>query len=69
MVAVAEALLKYETLTFDEVDHLMKGERIDKPTVAELLSAEADKTAESTPPPSNADDRDEGLGGMMPSPA
>ena len=70
VVAVAEALLKYETLNFDEVDRLMKGDRIDKPTVAELLSAEADKSANAnTPPSKSADDADEDLGGMMPTPA
>ena len=47
LVAVAEALLKYETLSSDDVDKLMKGERIEKPTVAELLSAEAAKTTPS----------------------
>jgi cell division protease FtsH len=41
--AVAEALLKYETLQGDEVLRLIKGERLDKPTVAELLEKEAAK--------------------------
>ena len=68
VVAVAEALLKYETLSSDEVDRLMKGERIDKPTVAELLSAEADNTPPPPPAPTT-NDTDEDLGGMMPSPA
>ena len=48
----------------------MKGDRLDKPTVAELLTAEADQSASTTPPPpSSADDADEDLGGMMPTPA
>ena len=70
VVAVAEALLKYETLGVAEVDTLMKGGLLDKPTVADLLSAESAKS--KTPPPSPqepADETDEGMDGMMPSPA
>ena len=69
LVAVAEALLKYETLSSDDVDRLMKGERIEKPTVAELLSAEAAKT---TLPPATAKPTEEpgdDLPDIMPSPA
>ena len=68
VASVAEALLRYETLSRDEVEQLMRGEKLDKPTVADLLSAEAAKT---TPPaaPEIADDPDEDLGGMIPSPA
>lgn len=69
VVAVAEALLSHETLSRDEVERLMKGETLEKPTVADLLSQEASKT----PPPPTAtdivDDPKEDLGGMMPSPA
>jgi len=36
--AVAEALLKFETLTADEVHKLMRGESLARSTVAELLS-------------------------------
>jgi cell division protease FtsH len=43
--AVASALLRYETLSADEVHRLMRGERLDKPTVGELLSKEAKKRA------------------------
>ena len=69
LVAVAEALLKYETLSSDDVDKLMKGERMEKPTVAELLSAEAAKT--TLPPPSakTAEDPGSDLPDIMPSPA
>lgn len=45
VVAVAEALLKYETLTADEVDRIMRGESLKKPTVAELLEMEKQKKA------------------------
>ncbi len=38
--AVAEALLKYENLSADEVHSIMRGEPIGRSTVAELLAAE-----------------------------
>jgi cell division protease FtsH len=41
--ALAQALLKYETLNRDEVDRLMRGEVLGKATVADLLKAEKDK--------------------------
>ncbi|TVS08857.1 MAG: ATP-dependent zinc metalloprotease FtsH [Phycisphaerales bacterium] len=45
VVAVAEALLKYETLSRDEVEKLMRGEDLGKPTVSELLAREAKQAA------------------------
>ncbi len=45
VVAVAEALLKYETLSADEVRKLMRGEALGKPTVSDLLAAEAKRDA------------------------
>lgn len=42
---LATALLKYETLTADEVHRLMRGEPLDKPTVSELLAAESRRRA------------------------
>jgi cell division protease FtsH len=48
---VAQALLKYETLSADEVHRLMRGELLDKPTVGELLSREAKKRAPGDVPP------------------
>jgi len=46
VVAVAEALLKYETLSSDEVQRLMSGQTLSKPTVSDLLAAEARRNAE-----------------------
>ena len=43
VINVAEALLKYETLTADEVHQIMRGEPMDRPTVADLLKAERPK--------------------------
>jgi cell division protease FtsH len=42
---VALALLKYETLSADEVHRLMRGEKLDKPSVGELLAREAKRVA------------------------
>ncbi|MFT5423986.1 MAG: cell division protease FtsH [Phycisphaerales bacterium] len=48
--AVAKALLKYETLNADEVHAIMRGEAMDRPTVADLLRADrGKKTPEITP--------------------
>ena len=48
--AVAMALLKHETLTADEVKRLMEGKLLTKPSVSELLEAEA-KRREQPPAP------------------
>ncbi|HRX83443.1 MAG TPA: ATP-dependent zinc metalloprotease FtsH [Phycisphaerae bacterium] len=40
VIAVAEALLKYETLTGDEVNRILRGDSLDKPTISDLLDAE-----------------------------
>ncbi len=68
--AMAEALLKYETLTRDDIDRIMAGQRLDKPTVAELLEAEARKSPRTTPAPRREDDEgDAPTGEVVPSPA
>jgi cell division protease FtsH len=72
VVAIAEALLKFETLSRDEVDRIMRGERLDKPTVAELLASEAAKPMKPVappPPPTGSKASDEDLGGVLPTPA
>ncbi|AQQ71224.1 ATP-dependent zinc metalloprotease FtsH [Limihaloglobus sulfuriphilus] len=43
---LAAALVKYETLSADEVKKILAGEVLDKPTVTELLEKEHAKTAE-----------------------
>lgn len=55
VVAVAEALLKYETLSGDDVHKLMRGETLNKPTVADLLVAQAQKARESAKPKQNGE--------------
>jgi cell division protease FtsH len=73
VVGVAEALLRYETLQGEDVKRIMRGERLEKPTVAELLQAEAsrDKGPAPTRPadPGSRDLGDEPADGVMPSPA
>ena len=46
VTAVAEALLRYETLTADEVQRLLRGDPLNKPTVSDLLAAEAKRHAD-----------------------
>ncbi|MEM6392129.1 MAG: ATP-dependent zinc metalloprotease FtsH [Planctomycetota bacterium] len=70
---LAQALLKYETLTAEEVDLIMRGQSLQKATVSELLQAERDKAAAAKPAPqpedTRASDLDQAGPGMMPSPA
>ncbi len=66
VVAVAEALLKHETLTADEVHKLMRGEELSKPTVADLLSADR---ARNKTPKTSSDPEPESSGGALPEPA
>jgi cell division protease FtsH len=65
---VAAALLKYETLTADEVHRLMRGEALDKPTVSELLAAEARKRSRDSAARSSSTEP-EAPPGALPSPA
>ena len=46
------ALLKYETLSGEEVRQIVEGKVLDKPTVDELLDAEKAKTPSPQPEPS-----------------
>ena len=64
ITAVAEALLRLETLQREEVERLMRGEHVERPTVAQMLAA---KPAAPVTPPATAGD--EPLGGAVPSPA
>ena len=43
VTVIADTLLQYETLTFDDVDQLMKGKQLVKPTVSDLIKAEAER--------------------------
>jgi hypothetical protein len=68
VVVVAEALLKHETLTGDDVDRLMSGQPLTKPTVAEMLvAAAAKKRAEQAA--ARASESPDLPPGALPSPA
>jgi len=69
VVAVAESLLKYETLTKDDVDRVMRGEPPMKPTVADLLGAEMAKPSPKPALPPTRPDEGAAPGGAVPSPA
>jgi cell division protease FtsH len=45
---IAKALLKYETLDAEDVELILKGGRLDKPTVSDLLAAEQAKNEENS---------------------
>lgn len=48
---IAKALLKYETLDADEVQLILDGGLLDKPTVADLLAVEQAKNEQPKPEP------------------
>ena len=50
--AIAQALLKYETLDAAEVHTLIRGDALDRPTLSDLL--DADHAGTSAPPPKTA---------------
>ncbi len=68
VVGVAEALLKYETLQRDDVDRLMRGESIGRPTIADMLTVEASRPRPATTDAKPAQDGPE-FGGALPTPA
>ena len=68
---LAQNLLRYETLSYDEVDRLMSGKALDKPTVGDLIDAEKMKTAAKPKPPTQptSSPLDDAGPGVIPSPA
>ena len=44
--AVARALIKYETLDADDIDRIMRGDKLTRPTVSDLLEQEKRRTPE-----------------------
>jgi len=67
VVSIADNLLKYETLQSEEIDVIMRGESIDRPSVDDMLAEEGASTAAQEPSPELGDD--EPAGGALPSPA
>ncbi|HRP63059.1 MAG TPA: ATP-dependent zinc metalloprotease FtsH, partial [Phycisphaerales bacterium] len=68
-IAIAEALLKYETLQGDDVKRIMRGERLDKPTIAELLEAESTPSPPTRPRSPQPRPGEEPPADAVPSPA
>ncbi len=66
---LAQTLLRYETLTHDEVDCVVKGQPLDKPTVGDLIDAEQKKSTQTSVIPSDHPPLDETGPGVIPSPA
>ena len=67
---LAKALLKYETLTRKEVELLLDGKTLDRPTVSEVIDENADKgsgDAGAVAKEPAAKEGSDGLDGMMPS--
>ncbi|HEX8340370.1 MAG TPA: hypothetical protein VF624_05630, partial [Tepidisphaeraceae bacterium] len=66
--AVAKALMKYETLDSGEVERIMAGEQLTRPTVSELLPPPPERKPTFSPPPPQANPDLTGLGGPVPQP-
>ncbi len=68
--ALAKALVKYETLDANDVDRIMRGDNLTKPTVGELLDREHTRRPATTiQPAQDANEPDVRLGGgPLPSP-
>jgi cell division protease FtsH len=66
---LSDALLKYETLSGEEVRAIMRGETIDRPTVSELIQQEQQRRAGEVPVARPVTQPPEGPGGAMPRPA
>jgi cell division protease FtsH len=67
--AIAKALLKYETLDTNDVDRIMRGDIITKPTVGDLLEKETRRPAVTIQPSEDPAQPDIRLGGgPLPSP-
>jgi len=69
---IAQALLSHETLEADEVQRIIDGEELAKPTITDLIDAEHARTDEAhretaTPAPETPE-QEPGLGGVQPQP-
>ncbi|HVT87600.1 MAG TPA: ATP-dependent zinc metalloprotease FtsH [Tepidisphaeraceae bacterium] len=63
--AIAKALMRYETLDNNDIDRIMKGETISKPTMSDLLEKEQGRRGTTIQPSKNPSEPDvhPGLGG------
>ena len=65
---IADALLNYETLDAEDVKKIIAGETLDKPSINELLEAEAAKPADATKPPPLPETNQASDAGTIPEP-
>jgi cell division protease FtsH len=61
--AVAQALLKYETLDSNDIDRIMRGDNLTRPTVGDLLAKEQSRRATTIAPAEDNEQPDVQLGG------
>jgi cell division protease FtsH len=69
--AVAKALLKYETLDSNDVERLMRGDVLTRPTVSDLIEKESRSERDRGPavqPDAKGSDVQPGFGGPLPQP-
>jgi cell division protease FtsH len=68
--ALAKALIKFETLDSQDIDRIMRGESLTKPTVDDLLKQEQGRRGSVIAPAENPADPDvrPGFGGTLPQP-
>jgi cell division protease FtsH len=66
--AIARALLKYETIDGQDVERLMRGENLTRPTVGDLLEREQNKRLATPQPASPEPGVQSALGGPLPAP-
>ena len=67
--AIAQALLKYETISGEEVRALMAGETLDKPTVADLINLEQERRSDAPVAARPVQKPSDPPSGALPSPA
>jgi cell division protease FtsH len=69
--AIAKALIKYETLDSSDIDRIMRGDSLTKPTMSDLLEQEQSRrgtTIQPSPNPAEPDVRPGLGGGPLPAP-
>jgi cell division protease FtsH len=70
--AIAQYLLKYETLDANDVERIMRGEKLTRPSISDMLDRENTRrpgtTIQPSADPTEPDINPGGLGGPLPSP-
>jgi cell division protease FtsH len=67
--ALAKALVRYETLDSNDVDRIMRGDNLSKPTVSDLLEKEQNRRSATIAPAEKPSEPDVRMGpGTLPAP-